>query len=63
MTSKKAESSRRRERMDNIDAPEQNDQTPVEIPAGSEVPARTIEQQIQEQIRIQLAKKRPGTQE
>jgi hypothetical protein len=34
--------------------------TPIELPMDAKAPGRSLEDQIQEQIAIQIAKKRPG---
>lgn len=51
------EKSRRQELMDRLNDPEVLDPTPVEIPADAVAHENNIEQMIQDQIRIQLAKK------
>jgi hypothetical protein len=54
------EKSRRQELMDRKNDPEVLDPTPIEIPADAVAGARSVEDMIQEQIAIQIAKKKSG---
>lgn len=56
----KTEQSRRQALMQRVNDPELLDPTPIEIPADAKQAGRSIEDQIQEQIALHLAKKHPG---
>jgi hypothetical protein len=56
----KQEVSRRRELMDRVNEPEKLDPTPMEIPLDAKADGRALEDMIQEQIAIQIAKKKSG---
>jgi hypothetical protein len=47
--------------MDRVNDPEKLDPTPIEIPADAKAPGRQIEDLVQEQIAIQIAKKHSGS--
>jgi hypothetical protein len=60
MTARPKSKSRRQAIMDTPSVPEELDPTPIEIPADAKAAGKSVEQQIQEQIAIHMAKKSSG---